>query len=49
MPRILYDEVIEVEERVVPFIENSGVDAGRIKTLPSGQKVNLNHIMDFFF
>lgn len=40
MPRILYDEVIEVEERVVPFREiDSSIYPERIKTLLNGQKV----------
>ena len=43
MPRILYDEVIEVSERVVPYREeDSNIDPDRIKTLPSGQKVALD-------
>jgi hypothetical protein len=40
MPRILYDEVIEVEERVVPYNEiDSSNDPEKIKTFSSGQKV----------
>lgn len=41
MPRVLYDEVIEVDERVVPYIEseNSISNKDRLRTLPNGQKV----------
>lgn len=43
MPRILYDDVIEVEERVVPYLDNVSSDSSRVKTLPSGQKVVLKY------
>lgn len=40
MPKVLYDDVIEVEERVVPYNENnSSNDPNKIKTLPNGHKV----------
>ena len=40
MPKVLYEEVIEVEERVVPFNEKDYLnERDRIKTLPNGQKV----------
>ena len=43
MPRILYDEVIEVEERVVPFNEkDTSNNPELIKKLPSGQKVKIH-------
>ena len=49
MPRILYDEVIEVSERVVPYREDedSNIDPDRIKTLPSGQKVDILRSIDY--
>jgi 5-oxoprolinase (ATP-hydrolysing) len=48
MPRILYDEVIEVSERVVPYREeDSNIDPDRIKTLPSGQKVDILRWIDY--
>ena len=48
MPRILYDEVIEVSERVVPYREeDSSIDPDRIKTLPSGQKVDILRSIDY--
>lgn len=47
MPRILYDEVIEVEERVIPFREaDSSSDSEKIKILSSGQKVELLILLD---
>jgi hypothetical protein len=41
MPKILYEDVIEVEERVLPFNENDSTgDLANVKHLPHGQKVN---------
>ncbi|CAF0710424.1 unnamed protein product [Brachionus calyciflorus] len=42
MPKILYEDVIEVEERVVPFNEkHSTNDSKRIQTLPNGKKIEI--------
>ena len=40
MPKILYEDVIEVDERIIPFSENdSSQDPQSITTLPNGKKV----------
>jgi hypothetical protein len=40
MPKVLYENVIEVSERVVPFLENDTSNvSSRIKTQQNGQKV----------
>ncbi|RNA32525.1 5-oxoprolinase [Brachionus plicatilis] len=42
MPKILYDDVIEVDERIIPYSENdSSHDPERIKTLPNGKKIEI--------
>jgi len=42
-PKMLYEEIIEVDERVVPYskdeAQNSNVECKRIKELDNGQKV----------
>ena len=49
MPNMLYEHVIEVNERVVPHIDaNDEKTIERIVTLPNGKKVtNLNKTIFF--
>jgi hypothetical protein len=43
MPKVLYEDVIEVEERLVPFNEKEVASGEQnIKTLANGQKVLKN-------
>ena len=41
MPKMLYEEVIEVEERVVPFKEEIQNKKNRIEVLENNQKIEI--------
>lgn len=47
MPKILYEEVIEVEERVIPFKDEIVQDkTNRIEVLPNNQKIEVLKELD---
>lgn len=46
MPDILYEDIIEVEERVMPLGTKSPLETSRVVTLSSGQKIEVVRELD---
>ncbi len=46
MPNILYEEIIEVEERVIPLGTKTPLETSRVVTLPNEQKIEVIRELD---